>query len=207
MAKLFDKVTGTSTSFDSNGITDSSASWVADQFKNWFVTFNSVEYKITSNTATTLVFDNAIVADNTYEIAFVGRTFLTEIESDASNTTKISDEDISKKYNQTNTDLSNKVFAYLRTNYASDFDPLNYILNLEIMQQSFAYYLLGKIYQDLMIDQESFEGFKGYNMFEKSYNDGVRDALSLLQLDSNKNGEADPVEKAYSVSTTTYMSR
>ena len=207
MAKLFNKVTGTSTSFISTGITDSGASWTVDQFKDWFVIFDSIEYKITSNTVDTLVFDNSITTNNTYEIQFIGRTFLNEIESDIANTTKISDDLLSKKYNQANADLSNKVFAYLRSNYTSDFDPLNYILNLEEMQQPFAYYLLGKVYSDLMIDHESFEGFKSYNMFEKSYNDTIKDSLSLLQLDYNKDGEADASEKAYSVSSQTYMSR
>lgn len=207
MVKLFDKVSGTSTSFTATGITDSSASWTVDEFKDWFVTFDGTEYKITSNTTDTLVFDNAIVANNTYEIAFIGRTFLTEMESDMSNATKVPDALISKKYEQVNIDLSNKVFAYLKKLYTSSFDPLTKILNLEILQQSYAYNLLGKIYQDLMIDQESFEGFKGYNMYEKSYNDGIRDSLSLLQIDLNSDGEANANEKAYAVSNVTYLNR
>ena len=124
MSKLFDKITGTITSYDSDGVTDSLASWTVDYYKDWFVTLDGTEYKITSNTATTLSFANSIASNLSYSIAFVGRTFLTELESDAANTTKIPDALISKKYNQTNSDVHNKVFAYLRNYYKTDFDPL-----------------------------------------------------------------------------------
>lgn len=207
MVKLFDKVTGTSTSYNSSGITDSSATWDINQFKDWYVVILGNEYLITSNNKTTLFFENSLTTNGNYIIEFIGRTFLTELESDVSNTTKIPDALISKKYNQANSDISNKIFAYLRNLYTSEFDPLANILNLEIMQQSFAYYLLAKIYQDIMIDQESFEGFKGYNMYEKSYIETVKDSLSLLQIDTNKDGKADPSEKTDAISAYSFLSR
>lgn len=195
MVKLFDKITGTTTSFDSEGVTDSTATWKTDQFKEWWVTIDGTEYLITSNNATKLFFSNSISSNNSYIIAFVGREFLTQTESDASNTIKIPDALIAKKYNQANFDLSNKIFSYLRGLYRQDFDPLEQIFNIYAMQQSFAYLVLAKIYQDLMIDQESFEGFKGYNMYEKSYNDGINDSLSLLQIDLDKDGVVDVEEE------------
>ena len=207
MAKLFDKITGTITSYNSSSITDSSASFTVDYYKDWFIVLGGIEYQIISNTATTLTFDNSIASNLDYSIEFVGRMFLTELESDCSNATKIPDALIEKKYNQANSDIHNKVFSYLRGYYKNDYDPLANVLNLVIMQQSFAYYLLAKIYQDLMIDQESFEGFKGYNMYEKSYIEGVKDALSLLQLDINADGVIDAKEKAESPSTYSFLSR
>jgi hypothetical protein len=207
MAKLFDKITGTGTNYDSNGISDSSASWEIDQFKDWFVVIGAIEYKIIANTATTLLFTNSISSNQTYIIQFIGRTYLTELESDLSNTTRVPDDLISKKYNQANLDIHNKVFSYLRGLYKSDFDPLTYIFNIEVLQQAFAYYMLAKIYQDLMLDQDSFEGFKGYNMYEKSYIDGIKDGLALLQIDYNKDGEVDVDEKTNSASTFSFLAR
>ncbi len=202
MVKLFDKITGTTTSFDSEGVTDSTATWKTDQFKEWWVTIDGTEYLITSNNATKLFFSNSISSNNSYIIAFVGREFLTQTESDASNVIKIPDALIAKKYNQANFDLSNKIFSYLRGLYRQDFDPLEQIFNIYAMQQSFAYLVLAKIYQDLMIDQESFEGFKGYNMYEKSYNDGINDSLSLLQIDLDKDGVVDVEEEKGFLSST-----
>ncbi len=202
MVKLFDKITGTTTSFDSEGVTDSTATWKTDQFKEWWVTIDGTEYLITSNNATKLFFSNSISSNNSYIIAFVGREFLTQTESDVSNVIKIPDALIAKKYNQANFDLSNKIFSYLRGLYRQDFDPLEQIFNIYAMQQSFAYLVLAKIYQDLMIDQESFEGFKGYNMYEKSYNDGINDSLSLLQIDLDKDGVVDVEEEKGFLSST-----
>lgn len=202
MVKLFDKITGTTTSFDSEGVTDSTATWKTDQFKDWWVTIDGNEYLITSNNANKLFFSNSISSNNSYIIVFIGREFLIQTESDASNTIKIPDALIDKKYNQANFDLSNKIFSYLRGLYRQDFDPLEQIFNIYVMQQSFAYLVLAKIYQDLMIDQESFEGFKGYNMYEKSYNDGINDSLSLLQIDLDKDGVVDVEEEKGFVSST-----
>lgn len=207
MTKLFDKITGTITSYDSGGITDSSASFKADYYKDWFVTLGGIEYKITSNTATTLSFENSISSNLDYSIEFLGRTFLTELESDCANTTKVPDALIEKKYNQANNDIHNKIFAYLRGYYKGTYDPLVNIFNLIVMQQSFGYYVLSKIYQDLMIDQDSFESFKGYNMYEKSYIEGVKDSLALLQLDINSDSTIDAKEKAESASVYSFLTR
>ncbi len=207
MSKLFDKITGTTTSYDSSSITDSTASWTEDQFVDWYVVIDDTEYQITANTTDSLSFSNSLSSNLTYSIEFIGRDYLTELESDLSNSTKVPDALISKKYNQANLDLHNKVFSYLRKLNESDFNPLDNILNLEILQQAFAYYMLSKIYQDLMVDQESFEGFKGYNMYEKSYIDGIKDGLALLQIDYDEDGEADYNEKADSASTFSFLSR
>ena len=207
MATLFDKVIGTSTSFDSEGITDTNQAWIVDQFKGWFVVIDSATYQITSNTTEKLLFSNSIASNFSYSIEFVSRTFLTEIESDASDIVKIPDSLLSNKYNQANSDVSKKVFVFLRGLYSDSFDPLASILNLDEMQQTFAYFVLGRIYQDLMIDQESFESFKGYNMYEKSYNDSLRDSLSLLQIDFNKDGEVNAEELTHSAATLTFLGR
>ena len=207
MANIFDKITGTSTSFDENGITDNTKNFTVNYYVGWFIVINSVEYKITANTATTISFENSIVANSDYSIRFVGRTFLAELESDASNDIKIPDSLIDNKYNQVNVDITNKVFAYLRKLTTKDFDPLANILNLIIMQQTFAYLLLSKVYNDLTIDQNSFESFKAYNTYEKNYNDTIKDSLALLQIDFNEDGEANYNEITSSASTYVYLSR
>lgn len=207
MANIFDKITGTSTAFDANGITDNTKSFTVNYYVGWFIVINSVEYKITANTATTISFENSLSANEDYSIEFVGRTFLTEIESDASNSTKIPTALIDKKYNQVNTDVSNKIFAYLRKLTTTNFDPLSNILNPLIIQQSFAYLLLSKIYNDLTIDQNSFESFKGYETYEKTYNDTIKDSMALLQVDLNEDGEANASEITTSASTYAYLNR
>lgn len=208
MDRLFDKTSGTSTSYNSSGITDSSAAWVVDEFVDWYVTIGSTEYLITANTTNTLSFTNALAANAAYEIAFVGRDYLTEIESECSDTTRIPSALISKKYAQVNNDLNNKVFAYLRNLCTNDtFDPLENILNLIILQQSFAYLLLTKIYEDLSIEQDSFESFKGFNMYGKAYNDTIKDALALIQIDFDEDGVADYDEKNKSVSSMNFFTR
>lgn len=207
MTKLFDKETGTTTAYAATKVTDSTKTWVVNQFQNWYVTINSVEYQITSNTETELLFANAIAANFTYSIAFVGRTKLAELESDASNTTKITAALIANKYNQANQDIHSKVFAFLRSFIRTGFDPMENIANLYCLQQVFAYFLLSKIYQDLSINQDSFESFKGYNMYEKSYNDGIRDALSMLQIDFDADGSISATEKNRPASSVAFFSR
>ncbi len=207
MAKLFDKITGTSTSYSATGITDSSANFVINYYKDWTINIAGTEYLITGNTQTTLNFTNSLSANVDYSIEFVGRTFLTKTESDCSNTTKIPNTLLQKKYDLVNSDIHNKVFSYLKSLYKQDFDPLTNILNLTVLQQVFAYLFLAKIYQDLMIDQESFEGFKGYNMYNKDFIDNIKDALSLLQIDFNEDGEANLGEQISNGSTSIFMSR
>ncbi len=212
MTTLFDKVSGNYTSSDSNGITDSAAAFKIDEFKDWYVTINSTEFRITGNTATTLSFSNSLPSTGSYEIAIVGRTFLTEIESDFSDLVKITDDLISKKYNQTNTDLSNRVVAYLRPLYGMDksffavkgsfvneFDPLANILNLEIVQQQFGYYLTYLVFKDLSLNQENQNYFKSEDNFTL-FKTTIKDSLALIQIDFNEDGEADSEEKRNSVS-------
>ena len=214
---LFEKSEGISTSSDSEGIIDSAKTFEVNKYKGWFCeityTVETVEMffnlKIASNTATKIVFEEAIdfPAEVDYNIAFVNRLYLQDIESDAANTVKLTDDLLNSKYKQVNIDLSNKVFSYLRGFYKTDFDPLNKILNLTVLQQVYSYSLLAKTYQDLSIDQDSFEAFKGYNMYEKSYIDGIRDALSLLQIDFNNDGEANSQEIVNPAATFVFMSR
>lgn len=191
MTNLFDTYIGSVSSYNSNGMTDSSAAWTVNKYAGWYVYFRneSKSFKITSNTANTLVFSNDLTGSlSTYEIVFVSRDRIAEIESDASNATMMPNAFLDKKYNLANFDISSKVFSYLRSQYRDDFDPLANILNLTSLQQVFCYYILAKAYQDLSINQDSFESFKGYNMYEKSYNDGIKDALSLLQIDLDQSG-------------------
>ena len=194
----FDKISGSYTSYDSASITDSSATWVTNAYQNWYVTIASTEYKIESNTSDTLTFSNSLVATGTYEIAFLGRTYLTEIESDCSNSTKIPDALILKKYNQANIDIYNKLFAYLRKLYSTDFDPLTNILNVYILQQAYAYYMLYLLYTDLMILEGSFNQYKA-DLYYNQYKDTVKDALALIQIDFDEDGTADASEKTDSV--------
>ena len=214
MTTLFDKISGSYDSFDSDGITDSTASFKVNQFKDWYVTIATVEFRITSNTATTLSFSNSLASTGSYEIAFVGRVYLNQIESDFSNTTKITNDLISKKYDQTNIDVSNRTVAYLRPLYGmdrsfytpkgafvNDFDPLENILNLEIMQQQFAYYLIYLVFKDLSLDQDSHNYFKSEDHFTL-FKSTVRDTLSLIQIDFDEDGEADSEEKRNAVSYT-----
>ena len=204
MSSIFDKVSGTYTSYTATSITDSSVDWKVDAYKNWYVTISGVEYRIESNTSDTLTFDNTLSSLEDYEISIVGREYLTEIESDCSNITKIPDALIEKKYNQANIDLYNKTFAYLRKLCVDEFDPMENILNIEIMQQPYAYYMLYLIYTDLTILEGSFNTFKTEGFYEQ-YKNTVKDSLSLIQVDFNEDGVADCDEKNSSVGGTTLI--
>lgn len=215
MTTLFDKVSGSYDSFNSTGITDSTAAFKIDEFKGWFVTTDQGgSFQVTSNDETTLSFSNALAAVGTYEIAFVDREYLKQIESDFSNRTKIDDDLISKKYSQSNVDMSKRVMAYLRSLYGmntsyyskngafvNDFDPLANILNLEIMQQSYAYYLSYLVFKDLSISQDSNNNYKSDDFFTL-FKSTVKDSLALMQIDFNQDGEASNEEKRNSVSYT-----
>lgn len=209
MTNLFNKDTGTATSFDSNKITDATKSWKINQFKNWFISINGSDYQIVSNSTNEIVFANQLTIGSNlnYTISFVNRARLTEIESDSSDTLKIPDDLINKKYNQANNDISTKVFASLKSFIKVDFDPFTNIANLYSLQQVFSYFLLAKIFQDLSINQDSFEAFKGYNMYEKSYNDSVKDAISMLQIDFDQSGNISVDEQNHASSSLSFFTR
>lgn len=210
MTTLFDRKSGDISSYDSSGMTDSSASWTVDQWVGWYVYFPTLSqsFKIVSNTATTLSFSNSISEDpSSYKILFVSRSRVAEIESDAENTTLITDDFFLKKYDLANHDISTKVFAYLRSQYTDSFDPLTNIKNLTSLQQVYCYFILAKAYQDLSINQDSFESFKGYNMYEKSYNEGIKDSLVMLQVDLNQDGTIDAQEKKSNNGSIKFLTR
>ena len=207
MSQLFDKVKGTITSFNASSITDTNANFKVDYYKGWWVVIDNVDYKIESNTTNSLTFWNSIPSNLPYSIQFISRTSINDFESDASDSFKIPDDIIDKKYNQANTDINNKALIYLRGLYSDTFIPLENILNLTVLQSSFIYYTLSKIYQDLIIDRESFEAFKAYNMYEKSYKDNIADALNLLQVDLNQDGVANTEELNKSASSVHYFIR
>lgn len=209
MTNLFSKETGLATSFTSTKIVDSTKTWKTNQFQNWFVAINSQDYQIVSNNSNELIFNNnlTISSNLNYTISFVNRARLSEVESDSLDTIKIPDDLINKKYNQANNDISTKIFANLRSFTKTDFNPLNNIANLYAMQQVFCYFVLAKIFQDLSINQDSFEAFKGYNMYEKSYNDNIKDAIALLQIDFDQSGTIDVNEQNKPSSNTAFFSR
>lgn len=209
MTNLFSKETGLATSFTSTKIVDSTKIWKTNQFQNWFVAINSQDYQIVSNNSNELIFNNnlTISSNLNYTISFVNRARLSEVESDSLDTIKIPDDLINKKYNQANNDISTKIFANLRSFTKTDFNPLSNIANLYAMQQVFCYFVLAKIFQDLSINQDSFEAFKGYNMYEKSYNDNIKDAISLLQIDFDQSGTIDVNEQNKPSSNTAFFSR
>jgi len=202
---LFDKVSGTASSVTSLTLTDTTKTWRENQFKDWFVTISSTEFLIVSNTTDTLtLIGSTLTGTPTYEIAIVGRKYLEEIESDASDTTKMPDTLILKKYNQSNIDLDNKVFGYIRHTYKTYFDPTLNILNLEKMQRSYAYYMLYLLYSDLTLAQETFNTYKS-ELNNNQYSETLKDGLSLLQLDFNEDGEADASEKKDSAGGTHFI--
>ena len=44
-------------------------------------------------------------------------------------------------------------------------------------------------------------------MYEKNYNDGIKDGLSLIQIDFDEDGEADAEEKKKGTSTYSFLGR
>lgn len=210
MTNLFDGYSGIPTSHTATTLTDDTANWVVNQWVGWSICFrnDNLNFTIVSNTATTITWTGDLSGNpTTYDIHFVSRDKLAQIESDAANADLMSEDFLHKKYALANYDISAKVFAYLRSQYRSDFDPLANILNLTSLQQVYCYYVLAKAYQDLSINQDSFESFKGYNMYEKSYNDTIKDALSVLQLDLDQDGVVDNSEILNNNGAMRYLTR
>jgi hypothetical protein len=209
METLFDTYSGRSTSNSTTTLTDNLADWKVNEYQEWYVDIQSVgEVKILSNTSDTLTFESVdpFISPAYYDISLVGREYLKKIESDASDTTKITTDLIDKKYEQTNIDLSNKVVAYLKKLYTKEFDPTKYIFNQLVLQRPYAYYMLFLIYSDLSIHRNSRDEYKKEDYFNQ-YSYLVNDALALLKVDYNKDGVEDTNEIQQSASTMIYGAR
>jgi hypothetical protein len=176
----------------------------------WFLVSSTATVSIISNTDTTLTVDDTSslpVSPFDATIIFVERGFLSDIDSDFNNVNQITDNLIASKYRLTNRDVSNQVFSYLREYYTSNFDPLRNILNLDVLQVAFSFKLAEYIFKDLVINTDSMEAVKGFDLFYKQYLATIKDVLPLLQLDFGENGQALPEVLRNAPSTLVLMDR
>ncbi len=190
MQKLFDKLSSTSTAYNSLYIEDSTLSLKDNQYQNFIIKINNAYYTITSNTSNKLYFANSLTANYSYEILFIDRDYLTKFDSDLSDTSRISDDLISKKYELVNIELSKELFFYLKPKITTTYNPLNYIGNLYDLQNLFSYKLLALIYADLSIQYESFETYKSQE-FAKKYKELKPSYFALINIDANADGIID----------------
>lgn len=187
---MFDKITSTYTAYTANDITDSSQDFSIDYYKGWLCAVLGNEYVITANTETSLSFANALASLETYTIEFVTRNFLTVLESDLQDVVKFPQNLLTSKFKATQEHLTAKIKAYFKNLYLvyDDIDPMTLILNLREIQLPFAYYMLAEIYGDTMLVAEDINAFKEQK-YRKKYNELIDDALSMLSVDTDEDGE------------------
>lgn len=199
LTTLFDKFTGNFTSFDNTKIVVASASYKVNYYKGWFCVIDGVEYEITSNSANEIFFNNSLSSTGTFEIVFLGREFLKRIDSDFNDSVKIPDSLISNKYLMASNDIQIRIEEALKLQITEDFNPIENILNLGNLQYAFSYHIAQSVFMDL----NGKFGSSFYNeksvYFEATYKSNVKNALSTLIIDRDKDNEADFEEKKESV--------
>lgn len=199
LTTLFDKFTGNFTSYDNTKIVVASASYKVNYYKGWFCVIDGVEYEITSNSANEIFFNNSLSSIGSFEIVFLGREFLKRIDSDFNDTVKIPDNLISNKYLMASNDIQIRIEEALKLQITADFNPIENILNLGNLQYAFSYHIVQSVFMDLSGDfGSSFFNEKSV-CFEAIYKTNVKNALSTLIIDRDKDNEADFEEKKESV--------
>ena len=197
LTTLFDKFTGNFTSYDNSKIVVASASYKVNYYKGWFCVINDVEYEITSNSATEILFKNSLSSTGTFEIVFLGREFLKRIDSDFEDTTKIPDSLISNKYLMASNAVQIRIEESLKLQITDDFNPVENILNIGNLQYAFSYYIAQSIFMDL----NGKYGSSFYNeksvYFESMYKNNL--VLSTLIIDRDEDGKVDAKERKESI--------
>jgi len=214
---LFNPVTGSYTiaadSLANDGLTIPGSEFGIDYYKNWFIKLSYGagptvdEFQILSNTATKLYFANTVATVGTYSIEFVTKAYLTDIESDMGSN-KVSTALAISKINRAAEDMEQKIYAYFKHLYASfdETDPLLLILNLFQIQKAFAYLAISKTYMDLIVEPGDTNDLKKED-YRTLFKDLIRDAMSLLAVDYNEDGELKNAEKATSLGNGGLLSR
>lgn len=199
LTTLFDKFTGNFTGFDNEKIVVASASYKVNYYKGWFCVIDGVEYEIASNSATEIFFNNSLSSTGTFEVVFIGREFLKRIDSDFEDTVKIPDNLISNKYLMASNDIQVRIEEALKLQITEHFNPIENILNLGNLQYAFSYHIAQSVFMDL----NGKFGSSFYNeksvYFEATYKSNIKNALSTLIIDRDKDNEADFEEKKESV--------
>ncbi|MHA1972967.1 MAG: hypothetical protein ACTSW1_08240 [Candidatus Hodarchaeales archaeon] len=216
---LFQPLSGSYTvaasSLDNDGLTISGSDFPIDYYKGWFIKLTydpgggavTDEFQVASNDATKLNFVNTISDSGTYSVEFITQTYLTEIESDMGSN-KVSSDLSDNKISLAAEDIEQKIYAYFKHLYAAfdETDPLTLIMNLFQIQKSFAYKAIAQTYFDLIIEPGDTNDLK-YERYKNMYKDLIKDAMSLLALDYNEDGELDNDEKATELGNGGLLSR
>lgn len=199
LTTLFDKFTGDFTSYDNSKIVVASADYKVNYYKGWFCVIGGIEYEITENSKTEIFFNNSLSAIGTFEIVFIGREFLKRIDSDFEGIVKIPDNLISNKYLMASNDIQIRIEETLKLQITDNFNPIENILNLGNLQYAFSYHICQSVFMDL----NGKFGSSFYNersvYFETTYKTNVKNALSTLIIDRDKDNEADFEEQKESV--------
>lgn len=199
---MFESIIGSYTVFDSSGITDSNLDLSIDQYKNWIITISATEYIITGNTETKILFNNSLLMGGTYEVDFITRSLLINYESDLDiSSGRVSTELYDKKLVITKLAFTQMIKARFRNLYElfpNEEDPFSFIYNLYEIQVPFIYYMLSEIFRDLIIEDGDINCIKEQNN-KSSYKTILKDAITLLAVDTNKNNDLDNSEKLNSI--------
>lgn len=211
---MFSQITGSFTTYDSEGITDTTQNFLTDALKDRIIIISSIEYTITGNTDTKILFTNTLSAGGSYQIDFVTRSMLEFYESDFTSATpptidRVSDGLIAKKFAVTNEVLSQKIKAFYRNLfalYSSDTNPLARIGNLYEVQSAFIYYMMADVYMDLMLTDEDINYVKR-DAYKSKFNDLWKDSVRLLAVDENNNNAIDNGEESRTIGRGKLLSR
>jgi hypothetical protein len=188
---MFNSFSGSFTVYNSAGITLPAALAVSkDELKGYRVAITVsttiIEYTITGNTTTSILFSNSIAGAGTYAISFVTRGLLDDFESDMALTTKVSNTLLADKIENVKRFFTEKLklqFRFLYDEFPDDIDPLSRIINLGEIQIAFCYYLISEIYADLLLTEGDINQFKckQYMSKYKELIDGALARLSYLR--------------------------
>ena len=195
---MFDSISGSFDSFDSEGVTDSSLDLIAGSLRDWVITIDDEEYEITGNTTSKILFTNEISEVGDYTIDFVTKSLMVKFESEISDVTKFPVSLISSKIINTKKHFLNKIesnFNNLYLDYSDDINPLNLIANLYKVQLPFIYYCLAEIYGDVMYSRDDINNYK-VDKYMSKYRDLIKDSIANLRIDLDNDKVITNEEKA-----------
>lgn len=199
---MFEQITGSFSSIDSEGMTADLTGINTNALRAWgcIVVISGIytEFEITANSQTKVYFENSLVGTGTFIIDFVTRKILEDFESDVVSVGKVTDGLIDKKVEVTRKHFREKIksqFRYLFSDYPDEADPLDRIINLNEIQVAFIYYTIYEIYTDLSLEEGDNNDYKSKKYLSR-YKDIMKESLSLLSVDTDNDSEISNIEEA-----------
>lgn len=203
---IFEDISGTSSGFDADSITDTTKSSIEDYYKDWDIKISGLDFVIDSNTATKFFFKNTLSSNESYVIKIVSRATLIKYDQTLSSQIKFPDSLINAKLELVKREFINILEAQYREKFNYYDDPLSKIYNLGKLKIPFTYLTLSKLYEDISVTDSDIAWDRA-SYFYKLYKNTLNDALSLLAFDSDGSGSLTGSERANSQAKINYFTR